>query len=256
MDPRPPRQTVRKARIASHAAFEAALVHYPPGLSQPEHQHSFSQLSLLLAGSLAESVEGRTYEAGPGQMSIKPSGIVHADAYGPNGATFLAFNFRCEDTARTASIGGDWHWRRATLNSGLCRLHLPVEGPDREEWLWDVLAAGETPVRNLEPPGWLRWARSRLDSADAVPDIASLAAHAGVHRVHFSRQFVRFFGLTPTAYRSRQMAGRALRALVHDKAPPAAAALDAGFADQSHMSRTIRATFGTTPGRLATLVAG
>jgi AraC family transcriptional regulator len=214
MQPRPRQWTIRKARVASHEAFEAALVHYPPGLSQPEHDHSCSQLSLLVAGSLIESVAGETYEAGPGQMSIKPRGIVHADSSGPNGATFLAFNFRCEDTAQAALADNGWHWRPAMLNADACRVHLSAEGPHRDEWLWDVLGAAEAPVHNLRAPGWLRWAKSRLDLAESIPDIGSLAAQAGVHRVHLSRQFVRYFGLTPSAYRSRQMAARARGARV------------------------------------------
>jgi AraC family transcriptional regulator len=246
---------IRKARIVSHEAFQAALVYYPPGLSQPEHDHSCAQLSLLLSGSLVESVAGRTVEAGPGQLSMKPKGVVHSDTYGPNGAMFLAFNFRCEETARAALADNDWQWRRANLDAPTWRLRLAAEGVQGDECLWDVLAAAETPLRSQPAPNWLRWAKSRLDLAEPAPDIGSLAADAGVHRVHFSRQFARFFGLTPSAYRSRQMAGRALRAMIDDHAVPAMAAADAGFADQSHMARAIRAAFGTTPRRLATLFA-
>ena len=46
----------------------------------------------------------------------------------------------------------------------------------------------------------------------------------------------------------RQMAARALRALVDDRLPPAIAAHDAGFADQSHMTRVFVRQYGFTPG--------
>lgn len=253
---RSPALRVRKARLAVEPEFEAYLAYYPAGLQQEAHEHSGSQFSMVLAGSLVERVEGRDHSAGPGQLSVKPRGTAHADSYGRHGALLLSFQFRCEDTAAEVIGGDDWHWRLASRDGAMVALDAGRRSNRQSDLLWDVLSTSRRGDGTGVPPDWLRWARSQLDCADGISDIARLAAEAGVHRVHFSRQFARHFGLSPCAYRQRQMAARALHALVDGGLPPAVAAHDAGFVDQSHMARAIRASFGTTPGRMAALLGG
>jgi AraC family transcriptional regulator len=239
--------TIRKAKLAGQPEFDAYLVYYPAGLEQRPHEHDCSQFSFLLAGSLIERVEGQEHRAGPGQASAKPQRVAHANSYGPNGAVLMSFHFRCEGTAEEVIRNGDWHWRLASATPEFGALG-DVDG------LWDVLGAAERRAPAGTPPEWLRWARSELDRGDRLAGIASLAAEAGVHRVHFSRQFAQHYGIAASIYRQRQMAARAIRAMIDDRASPAAAAHDSGFVDQSHLSRAIHATFGTTPRRLAALL--
>jgi AraC-like DNA-binding protein len=77
-------------------------------------------------------------------------------------------------------------------------------------------------------------------------DIAAVATRAGMTREGFTRHFYRLVGLTPHAYR---IAARlnAARGLLASGVAPAEAAVDAGFADQSHLGRAFRSYFGTTP---------
>ena len=244
-----PAPVIRKARLAAEREYDAFLTYYPAGLQQRAHVHACAQFSLILAGSLIERVDGREHAAGPGQASAKPSGIAHADSYGPQGAVLLSFHFWCEETARSAIGEGDWHWR---LPGKAAPLVTSAGGG--ADMLWDLLGASGGRPGGGTPPAWLGWARSELDRRPGLADIGGLAAQAGVHRVHFSREFARHYGLAPSIYRQRQMAARALRALVDDGLPAASAAQDAGFADQSHMIRAIRTVFGTTPRQLAALL--
>jgi AraC family transcriptional regulator len=244
-----PDPVIRKAHLAAQREFDAFLTYYPPGFQQRAHEHDCAQFSLILAGSLVERVDGSEHAAGPGQASVKPSGIAHADNYGPQGAVLLSFHFRCDETANEAIGRGDWHWRLP----GKAVPQLSPTGA-RTDMLWDLLGTTGNRPSNSKAPDWLHWARSELDQRPDLADIGELAVQAGVHRVHFSREFTRLYGLAPSAYRQRQMAARALRALVDDGLPGASAAQDAGFADQSHMIRVIRATFGTTPRQIAALL--
>jgi AraC-like DNA-binding protein/quercetin dioxygenase-like cupin family protein len=249
---------VRKRLLRSTPAFDASLTYYPPGLSQAEHDHDRSQYSLILAGGLVERVEGIEHQAGPGEVSAKPRGVVHADRYGPCGALLLAFTMRDESTADEVNGGDSWHWRMARADGRAAVLDLvnPAWASDSDDLFWDMFSVAERRTSRAFVPDWLKWARSTLDSqAGRSVGIGTLAAEAGVHRVHLSREFVRHFGLSPSAYRQRQMAARALRAMVDDHLAPALAAQDAGFVDQSHMARAIRSTFGTTPRRIAALLA-
>jgi len=77
--------------------------------------------------------------------------------------------------------------------------------------------------------------------------IQALARAAGVSREHFSRTFVQQYGLPPHRYQimCRLNGSRQAIARGHSLAD-VAARFD--FADQSHLGRLFRQTFGTTPG--------
>lgn len=77
-------------------------------------------------------------------------------------------------------------------------------------------------------------------------EIGAVARSFSLSREGFTRRFARLTGLTPHAYRLAARLNEA-RCLLGTGVSPAAAAADAGFADQSHLGRLFRAAFGTTP---------
>ncbi len=72
------------------------------------------------------------------------------------------------------------------------------------------------------------------------------AAVAGLSRFHFLRLFRRTVGVPPHLYLIQCRTERARRA-VRSGVPLATAALEAGFADQSHFTRWFRAFYGVSP---------
>lgn len=78
-------------------------------------------------------------------------------------------------------------------------------------------------------------------------DLKRIAGAAGVTRFQVIRDFNKAIGLTPAAYiRDRRL--RRASTLIEQGFGLADAAIAAGFADQSHLSRTFRAMHGMTPG--------
>lgn len=75
-----------------------------------------------------------------------------------------------------------------------------------------------------------------------------LAALAGLSVCRFVTVFRRQVGLTPHRFVCRQRV-RYARTLLADGVPAAQAALEAGFFDQSHLSRHFKSVYGVTPGR-------
>ena len=63
-----------------------------------------------------------------------------------------------------------------------------------------------------------------------------------------SRGFQKVFGVSPSAYRAQQRARHAWRMVVKGRDSLCDIAMQAGFCDQSHMTREIRAITGKTPG--------
>ena len=98
-------------------------------------------------------------------------------------------------------------------------------------------------------------ARRRLDEAPEVPaTLAELAALSGVSRFQLLRGFARETGATPHAYLLQRRVRLARQLLVAGHGL-AHAALEAGFADQSHMTRAFHRQLGVTPARYRAALA-
>jgi AraC-like DNA-binding protein len=79
---------------------------------------------------------------------------------------------------------------------------------------------------------------------------ADLAEVAGCSRYALHRGFIAAYGVPPSDYQ-RQLRLRAARRLLAAGRSPAVAAAEAGFADQSHLTRWFRRYYGLTPGAYA-----
>jgi AraC-like DNA-binding protein len=84
----------------------------------------------------------------------------------------------------------------------------------------------------------------------AAGGLFSLADHLGVSPYRLSRSFPREVGVPLTRYRNRVRVGRALERLEQGERSLALLAADLGFADQAHLTRTVRHHTGHTPGAL------
>ena len=81
-----------------------------------------------------------------------------------------------------------------------------------------------------------------------------LAVVAGLSKFYLLRSFSRACGVTPHAYQMQLRLARAWR-LIAEGCSLTRATYDAGFADQSHLTRRFSAQFGVTPGRHARQLA-
>lgn len=121
----------------------------------------------------------------------------------------------------------------------------------RDERLLLLLAAvlrERMPKRSGTAASGIDRARDRLDSDPAsVITLEELAAESGLGRFRLVRDFARITGLTPHAY-LLQRRTELVRRMIAGGTPLAEAAIAAGFADQSHMTRNFTRRYGYTPG--------
>jgi transcriptional regulator GlxA family with amidase domain len=81
-----------------------------------------------------------------------------------------------------------------------------------------------------------------------------LAALLGVSPYRLSRAFPHTLGISLTKYRNRVRVGRALDRVERGEPSLAALAADLGFADQAHLTRTVREHLGYAPTGLRRLL--
>jgi AraC-like DNA-binding protein len=95
---------------------------------------------------------------------------------------------------------------------------------------------------------WLGRVQEYLDAHFANDvGVNELAGLAGVSRVHLTRTFTAATGLAPHAYLNARRLRHA-RELLAAGQTIAQTAIESGFADQSHLTRRFKGTYGVTPG--------
>lgn len=132
--------------------------------------------------------------------------------------------------------------------------NLQSEPLEREEILLQSLVHimrrhALTHYSSCEPSPCVSKAIRRIDSAPEIPaSLKELAALSNVSRFQLLRGFAKEVGITPHAYVVQRRI-RLVRQLLAKGQSPALAAMQAGFADQSHMTRHFVRQLGITPGR-------
>jgi AraC family transcriptional regulator len=224
--------------VACHLGF------YREGSAQRMHSHPTPTVSLLLSGWVHEEVAGNEVSAGAMSISIKPPDVRHRDVYGRNGAVILSVAI--DDPAHWASTlpPPEWNWRpmvRRDYGEVLSSLTAPDGLRDAT---FELLALGSRPDRKIGiPPRWLRTVEEQLrDRPDQ--SLSDVAADAGVHPVYLARAFRCWYGTSPSAFRLLQRTSAAIGAALWSGKAASDVAHEVGFADQSHMARSIRSATG------------
>jgi AraC-like DNA-binding protein len=91
--------------------------------------------------------------------------------------------------------------------------------------------------------------------AEVRVSLLEMATETGFSAYRLSRAFRRVTGLTVTSYRGQLRTRRALARLTDGDRDLAGIAADVGFADQAHLTRSLRASSGMTPGTLRRILA-
>ena len=250
-DPRPATHSPRVREVA-----------YKPGLLQPRHAHEETTITLVVAGSLRETV-GRTQEIARAlSIVVKPGDTEHADQFGESGARTVQIGL----TGRAAAALREWEpsartWRWTHAGPAVpAFLHLlailrahPHDDALLDRGVTHVLSSlREVPDDSRrEPPQWLRRVREEIDDVGSGMRVRDLATRAGVHPVYLARQFRRFYGSSVVSYLQRRRVMRAADLIASSLLPLSAVAFQTGFADQSHLNRSFRTGTGFTPGAYA-----
>jgi AraC family transcriptional regulator len=235
--------------------------HYAPGARLPRHSHKHGYFCLVRRGQYREEYGARVRSCGPLTVAFHPPGELHAEQFA--GDETWSFNIEVTDSwlARWPDFAARYDWAadsQGGVLAGLAlRLHKEFLNDDSAALLaiegltLEILAEGwrrSIPVSGQSPPLWLARVREILDDGFAEPlTLGKLATQAGVHPVHMAAAFRRHYGCTMGQYLRRRRIEFACRQLTTSTTTLDEIALTAGFADQSHFSRTFKRLTGLTP---------
>ncbi|MGO4727695.1 MULTISPECIES: AraC family transcriptional regulator [unclassified Inquilinus] len=239
----------------------------------PRHSHDQFGIGVIGFGAQRSWSGIGAVEAGAGDVIMVNPGEMHDGA--PAGGAARGWRMIYLDPALVAGelaeeAAGPVEIVRPVAQDPLLARHfarlfagLTAARPDRlagEEALLRALAHvqrrhGVAPAPSGGPAPSVARALRRLDGAPELPaTLAELAALSGISRFQLLRGFAREVGITPHAYLVQRRVHLARQLLARGRTPAEAAA-EAGFADQSHLTRAFLRQLGVTPGRYRMAVA-
>jgi AraC-like DNA-binding protein len=247
-----------RVRAESAAHGVQRLSAWFSGAAFSRHRHDTYASGITESGVQSFWYRGAGHSSSPGDGVVLHPDEVH-DGYA---GTEEGFGYRIlyVEPARIAEAAGGLPFVRdpvvrdrrfaATVAAAF---DAPLEPLAAEAVVLDLAEAllgrsGALPVRFIS--GGVEQARQLLDSVTHRPvRSGELEAASGLTRFELARQFRARFGTSPYRYslaRRLESARERLGAL-----PVATVALETGFADQAHFTRSFRRMFGMTPGRYA-----
>jgi AraC-like DNA-binding protein len=233
-------------------------------MSVGEHEHDSPLLSLVLQGRATEDIGSHSREMGTQNLLYTPSFHAHAHRFLTEGR-WLNIQFSTRWLDRVGAGAGELPHvpqllRGGTSVSWASRLGAEIREPDAVSKfaIEGALLLLLTDLTRLPAfgerrrPRWFKVVEDAIEASVAEPpSVNELAALAGVHASHLLRTFRHHHGCTVATYVRRQRVERARAEIAASKRPLSMIALDAGFADQSHLTRVFRQAFGQTPGQYA-----
>jgi AraC family transcriptional regulator len=249
---------------ASHAlevnGFYLSESLYEPGLQTPTHTHETAFFYLILRGNSTETYSRKTRQGGPSTLVFHPAGEPHANCWHDEGGHCFHIEIlapalpRLREASAILDQPMDFHsgwpaWLSQRLYTEYrnrdCFSFLTMEG-----LILELLAAVSRPKlpSKTDAPKWLLEVKDRLhDQFSENLSLDVLAQTAKVHPAHLARAFRLHFNSTLGDYLRHLRVDYACRQLSQTDLPLVEIALSAGFSDQSHFSRILKAHQGLTP---------
>jgi AraC family transcriptional regulator len=226
----------------------------------PVHAHELSHFCFVLAGNYHEHIGRRLFQREPMTLVYYPPDLSHTEEHFTNGRHLLVeidsarldrireYGARLDEPVFVADDPSRWLatrlYREFSERDALSELAL--ESLSNE--LLIAVSRQATGRTERKAPAWLACAKDVLhDNFVAPPSLDELASVVGVHPTHLARVFRRFERCTIGDYVRRLRVDYARRKIANSHAPLVEIALSAGFADQTHLTRTFKRITGMTP---------
>jgi AraC family transcriptional regulator len=225
----------------------------PPHCPIPAHTHGPPHVMLMLSGSLCDRDDESAHECVRGSMRYSPGSDPHRVEIGAAGAHVMVVEARgfpeLHLTKRVYFAAADAASLAERIRARL--VHEAVLSPAAIEDCALTLFSfvrDQTRATRVRHHEWIARVRDSLGIVDVSrTPMADAAASVGRHASVVGRVFRATYGVSIHRYYRRLQVDRAWALLADETLGLSAVATGAGFADQSHLSRVLRAELGMTP---------
>ena len=233
----------------------------------PSHSHERAYFCLIRQGTYVERYSRWTRICRPKMLVFHPPGEGHRQTFGDEPVLSFNVELGAEWLDRIRELGGTFdqpiEFRRGKI-SALCEdlfQEFARGEQDSElslESLTSEILAAYIKAQFLggrTRPDWLTRGCQQLDASFNEPlSLGALANKARIHPIHFAAVFRRFNGCSVGEYLRRRRIKYASELLGNPEISLAQIAQSAGFADQSHFTRTYKRYTGRTPSQQRTFL--
>jgi AraC-like DNA-binding protein len=200
----------------------------------PRHRHAPSYAALVLSGGYEEAGDRGRLRAQAGDIVLHGAFEAHLNRYDSPGSEVLSL-------ALPALMEPVANLLQAADPEMIVRL---AERDAREAVAFLLETSKPLPCRIADWPDELAHALAH----DPHLRLQDWACEQGLADATVSRGFRQVFGISPSAYRAQIRGRMAWQRSSGSTDQLASVALDSGFCDQAHMTRTVRDLTGQTPG--------
>lgn len=208
------------------------------------HRHYQGYIAIVLDGAYEEaSVDGR-YACDASTLVWHPPFHLHENRFRTHGATVL----NLPAPALVAPPTDYLVCSGAPVRAIATLAERDIEAASIAAF--KTLQTLSAPAVTKDAPKWIHaiaHALRRDSHVGASTLISALAKDQGLSPEHVTRQFKKYFAVSPSAYRREHRVRRAMQ-LIKNGQRPANVAYRCGYADQSHLVKEFRTVTGATPG--------
>lgn len=245
-----------KRKTADAGSFLVEVFYTPPNKHAPFHIHDQVTVVVPLSGTFVENTLKKRINGKPGVVIVETPESPHENIYGPAGGTNLRLRMspelqrfvECEAHGRSGhartyeiarSMADNMGDPLLLEDAGLQILGFVNNGPE-----WEPRAR----------PAFLREIVSALRAEPNLSrDITTIARDAEVSPIRLVRSFRKAYGISLARFIRVLQMQRAVSLLCDPLLSISTVAAEAGFSDQSHMTRAFAHTYGVTPASLRRL---
>ena len=234
---------------------------FSPDMVLERHRHERPIVCVMLEGSFDHVGDRSGHDCTPGTLLVEPAEEPHGNQIKRAGAHVVVIQPEPQDDLCRA-LGGlldrSAYLRFPGVVARARSLVREISARDNaapialEAGALELLAVAARldGLHRGDEPTWLTRAREVIHDRFREPlRLADLAREAGVHPAHLSRVFRQRYREPIATCIRRLRTDWAAERLADTDDPISAIALAAGFADQSHLTRALRARTGMTPAR-------
>ena len=234
----------------------------------PTHAHELSHFCFVLAGNYNETIGRTLFERRRMTLVYYPPDVSHGEEHLTRGRHFLV---EIDSNALEIVRNYGAQLREPVLLEAdslwlANRMYKEFNEPDEfspvalESLSTELLIAasrlGKSKAERIAPP-WLASVKEFLnENFSEPPGLDELANAARVHPTHLARVFRQFEHSTIGDYIRKARINYARQRMLESDEPLVEIALAAGFADQTHFTRSFKRVTGMTPTEFRRLISG